>query len=179
MRRLLHSVTILLTRVYVLHTRDVAHLSMQIYSYIWRHHRWTSGVFLNHCPPHFWNSLSLNLELDWAGWTGLWSQESAFLHLPTTGVVVHAIDKRVRDLNSGCDVRSVNTLPTSAFPQHLTPTDYRIGDWIQYFRQCCTTEQYLYSEKLFLLHLIFNFIYNASFAGLLEFENFFLFLSHP
>lgn len=153
MRRLLHSVTILLTRVYVLHTRDVAHLSMQIYSYIWQHHRWTSGVFLNHCPPHFWNSLSLNLELDWAGWTGLWSQESAFLHLPTTEVVVHAIDKRVRDLNSGCDVRSVNTLPTSAFPQHLTPTDYRIGDWIQYFRQCCTTEQYLYSEKLFLLHL--------------------------
>ena len=125
----------------------VVHLSKQICSYIWRHHRWTSCVFLSHCPPHFWNSLSLNLELDWAGWTGQWSQESAFLHLPTTGIVVHAIDNHVRDLNSGCDACSLNTFPTSAGEQHLNPTDHRIGDWIQYFSKCCTTEQYLHSEN--------------------------------
>lgn len=127
------------------------------------------------CFPYSFLKQSLiesGARLGWMNWQ--WSQESAFLHLPTTGIVVHAIDNHVRDLNSGCDACSLNTFPTSAGEQHLNPTDHRIEDWTQYFSKCCTTKQYLHSEKWFLLHLILPFIYNVCLAGLLEFEIFFL-----
>lgn len=109
----------------------VVHLSMQICSCMWRSYRWRSGVFLNHSSPSFLEqSLSLNLELDLARQAGWWAQESACLYLPTTGVIVHAVDKHARDLDSGCNFSSANTLPTEPFPQHLFPTAYKAGDCV-------------------------------------------------